>query len=132
MRTTRAGGRVLGGLVAGALVLGSATSSWAMPTNGPVHQFTCGDAAIVVQGTAGDGLRIWGEDGTRYLIASFDMQIYRGDFATEPDNVTPIFERSQTFGNRTGHGEVMACSFRDRNPDHNATAFIDVTVTTKH
>ena len=113
-------------------MLGSAATGWAMPTNGPVQEFTCGDATIVVQETPGGGNRIWGEDGTRYLVASFDLRIYRGDFATEPDDVTPILERSQTFGNRTGQGEVMACSLRDRNPDHNATAFIDVTVTTKH
>jgi hypothetical protein len=124
-------GAVLAGALAGVAVMGSAATGWAMPTTGPVRELDCGDASLVVQELPGAGNRIWGEDGTRYLVKSFELRIYRGDFATEPDDVTPILERGQTYGNRVGQGEGITCSFRERNPDHNATAFIDITVTAK-
>ena len=72
----------------------------------------------------------WGEDGAMYYLKSFAIRIYRGQFTTEP-NTDPIVVSSQTFGNRNGQGEAMGCSYHNYNPDHNATAFIDISVTTR-
>ena len=63
-----------------------------------------------------------------YHLKTFEVRIYRGDFATEPD-LDPIVESSQSLGNRHGQGEATECSFRGYNPDHNATAFVDISVT---
>ena len=122
--------RLIGGVFLAALVLGTAAMSWAAPTKGDVWTLTCGDASVIVQLTHGEGNRVWGEDGTRYLIKSYEVRIYRGEFATEPD-IDPIVEVSQSFGNRNGQGEATACSFHDYNPDHNATGFFDITVTSR-
>jgi hypothetical protein len=64
-----------------------------------------------------------------YHLISDEVRICRGDLATEPIGIDPLREVSHSYGNRTGQGEAMACSFRAYNPDHNATAFEYITVT---
>jgi hypothetical protein len=121
---------LIAGFVA-ALVLGTAGTSSAFPKKGEVFTVTCGDASVTTHWTpVGMGADVaWGEDGAIYHLKSFDIRIYRGEFTTEPDT-TPLVESSATFGNRKGQGQAMACSFRGYNPDHNATGFIYITVTT--
>ena len=111
-----------------AAVLGTGATGWAAPTKGDVWILACGDASVTVQLTPGGGDPVWGDDGALYHLKTFDVRIYRGEFATEPD-IDPIVVSSKSTGNRNGQGEAMACSFRDYNPDHNATAFIDISVT---
>ena len=65
-----------------------------------------------------------------YHLKSAELRIYRGEFAIEPDT-DPLLEFSQSFGNRNGQGEAMERSSRGYNPDHNATAFEYVTVTSR-
>jgi hypothetical protein len=71
---------------------------------------------------------VWGQDGAMYHQKSFEVRIYRGEFATEPD-LDPIVHFSKSLGNRNGQGEATECSFHDYNPAHNATAFFDISVT---
>ena len=100
-------------------------------TKGRTLVLTCGDASVTVVISPGAGIKSWGTDGTTYQLKTYELRIYRGEFTTEPDDIDPLFVFSQSFGNRNGQGEAMACSDRAYNPDHNATAFEYVTVTSK-
>ena len=99
-------------------------------TKGRTLDLTCGDASVTVVISPGAGIKSWGTDGTTYQLKTYEVRIYKGEFTTEPD-IDPIFEYSHNYGNRNGQGEAMACSDRFYVPDHNATGFEYVTVTSK-
>jgi hypothetical protein len=121
---------IAGGLLSSALVLGTTATSGAVPTGGETFTATCGDATVTVQNSPGFGNKAWGSDGTTYHLKSVELRIYRGEFTEEPE-AEPLVEFSQSFGNRTGQGEAMECLVVSYNPDHDATAFEYVTVTTR-
>jgi hypothetical protein len=121
---------LVSGFLASAIVLGTAGMSGAAPTKGETLVLTCGDASVTVEISPGGGIKSWGSDGTTYQLKTYELRIYRGEFETEPD-IDPLFEFSQSFGNRNGQGEATACSDRAYNPDHDATAFEYVTVTSR-
>jgi hypothetical protein len=122
---------ILSGFLASAIVLGTAGTSGAAPTRGRTEVLTCGDASVTVVVSPGAGIKSWGTDGTTYQLKTYEIRIYTGEFTTEPDDIDPIFEFSQSFGNRNGQGEAMACSDHFYNPDRNTTGFGHVTVTRK-
>ena len=113
-----------------AMVLGTAAPGGAVPTKGETSVLTCGDASVTIQTTPGGGVVAWGTDGAMYHLKTFEMRIYRAKFTTEPTDQDPLFEISQSYGNRNGQGAAMACTTRGYNPDHDATAFEYITVTT--
>ena len=119
---------ILSGFLASAIVLGTAGTSGAAPTKGTTLVLECGDASVTVVISPGLGIKSWGTDGTTYQLKTYEVRIYKGEFTTEPD-IDPIFEFSHNYGNRNGQGEAMACSDRFYVPDHNATGFEYVTVT---
>ena len=121
---------IVGGFVTSAIVLGTAVTGGAIPTKGETLVLTCGDASVTVETSPGGGVASWDTDGAMYHLKTFELRIYRGEFATEPDT-EPLLEFSQSYGNRNGQGEATECTFRDYNPDHNATAFEYVSVTSK-
>src|SRR5262245_43065075 len=121
---------LVGSLLVSAIVLGTAATGSAAPTKGETLDFTCGDASVTVQLPPGAGIVAWATDGAMYHVKSFEMRIYRGEFTTEPDAV-PLVEVGQSYGNRNGQGEATACTWRGYNPDHNATAFQYLTVTSR-
>ena len=121
---------ILSGFLASAIVLGTAGTSGAAPTKGETLVLRCGDASVTVEVSPGLGIKSWGSDGTTYQLKTYELRIYRGEWTTEPD-IDPLFEFSQSYGNRVGQGAAMACSDRAYIPDHNATAFEYVTVTSK-
>ena len=113
------------------IAFSTAAPSGAAPTKGQTLVLTCGDASVTVVVSPGLGIKSWGTDGTTYQLKTYELRIYRGEFTTEPDDIDPLFEFSQSYGNRTGQGEAMACSDRAYNPDHNATLFEHLTVTSR-
>ena len=121
---------IVGGFATLAFVLGTAITSGAVPTKGQPLVLRCGDASVNLETSPGGGITMWGTDGTMYHLKSIEVRIHRGELATEPDTA-PLREFSQSFGNRNGQGEATECSLHEYNPDHNATAFEYLTVTSR-
>jgi hypothetical protein len=69
-------------------------------------------------------------DGTQYVLKEIEFRGYAGDLTMEPTTAPPLFVFSKTFGQKTGLGETIHCTFVDQQTDESGivTAFGDAWV----
>lgn len=115
-----------------------AAPAGAAPINtGLVEVATCdGLGTVSVLVTPGEAPPFWGLDqtgnldGRKGLLGSIDVRVYLGALAVEPDPSTAVFAFTKTFGQKTGLGDSIHCTFVDTETDETGTftAFGDVDV----
>jgi hypothetical protein len=133
--------RLLAGAAALAAVLtvapGTASAAPSKGNGAEEILLSCGGATVRI--ITNSGASAWEVDaareptGVRYFATSIEARFYQGQLATEPTGVDPVFAFAKEWGNRTGHGGSIACTFTETMTDETGTftGFFDVTATAR-
>ena len=113
-------------LLAAAVALLVAAPAQGAPTEGPNAELVTATCDGVVSHVYVRGNSAWGADaagnlnGTQYVLKEIEFRGYPGTLTTEP-TTDPLFVFAKTFGNKTGLGETIHCTFREVQTDESGT-----------